>query len=166
MKIKVDPLHKVANIESDEGHKTPRGEIWTTSTRIWLPCSLARMKLTTHRLPANTSSATSANPSAPLFFLLRSELQAAHSGLICFQVPACSPLMPWVLTLIHNVQRLLQWHTGQRLLPINSRGRSGWGFALGFNHPNRIKISIKSTYYIYLILLVFLYLFDFIGFFK
>ena len=82
-KIKVDPLHKAANIESDEGHKTPRGEIWTTSTKTWLPCSLARTKLTTHRLPASTSSATSANSSAPLFLLLRSELQAAHRGLIC-----------------------------------------------------------------------------------
>ena len=46
-KIKVDLLHKVANIESDEGHKKPRGEIWTTSTKTWLPCSLARTKRTT-----------------------------------------------------------------------------------------------------------------------
>ena len=43
------------------------------------------------------------------------------------------------LTLVHNYQGVSQWCSGTQLLPLSSRGRLGWGFALCLNHQNRIK---------------------------
>ena len=45
---------------------------------------------------------------------------------------------PHALTLIHNYQGLPQWRIDQQLLPLSSRGRLGWGFALCFYRQNRI----------------------------
>ena len=40
------------------------------------------------------------------------------------------------LTLVHDYQGVSQWCSGTQLLPLSSRGRLGWGFALRFNRQN------------------------------
>ena len=49
---------------------------------------------------------------------------------------AIRTVMAWALTLVHNYQGLSQWCSGTQLLPLSSRGRLGWGFALRFNRQN------------------------------
>ena len=87
-------------------------------------------------------------------------------------LPACCLDQIQLLTLIHPYPLLSQCVATSNDRPLahvpgsnKLNRRVGVGFALRIKSQKRIKIPIKSIRYIILILLVFLYLFDFIVFF-